>query len=200
LAAAATETQGEKEVTLNRQEQEAAGWAAYEALCTRCKEIAVRVWGADLDAAVEAQQKLAEQMRDRTVPRIEGEMTWRVSGELHVPCFTPRDRLQFIKEAAATYLIGTEKRGLTVTPEDAPVPDPVVPFGKQKGTPLTSLSTDDLEEKLAWCLERQDRAAKFADFMVCVENELQARKAKADAIQTQDLREYPLALAGSEEP
>lgn len=94
-------------------------WAEYDRTYRRCLAIAEDVWAERLDAAQQAQQKLAEEMRDRQRPRGIDVLD---AVAIPVPLFTPRDRLEFLGRATTNLMIGTEKRGLTVTPElkDAP--------------------------------------------------------------------------------
>jgi len=89
-------------------------WRIYE----RCVDIAHKVWDAKLETASAQQQTLAEQMRDRTKP-----MTYTTGipiphmvsdCSIPVPLFTPRDRLQFIKEVAVNLTISAGQRGLSI--------------------------------------------------------------------------------------
>ena len=82
-----------------------------------CKLLAEQVWGEELDKAAKEQQELAERMRDRGGLVTEGEdETWLQSArEIHVPLFTPRDRLQFIKEATVAIKMAAEKMGVVLT-------------------------------------------------------------------------------------
>ena len=99
-------------------------WRIYE----RCVDIAHKVWDAKLEAASAQQQTLAEQMRDRA-PHVPERFGVGVivpeSREIPVPLFTPRDRLQFIKEVAVNLTISAGQRGLSIrfpkewTPKDA---------------------------------------------------------------------------------
>jgi hypothetical protein len=188
-------------------ENEAKAWAALAKTYEECARLAAHVWDDQLAAAMTAQQTLAETMRDRagmTVVTGRDEVENAITSEFYprdipVPLFTPRDRLQFLKEVSVTLLIEASKRGLSVTePED--VGPPVVPFGKQKGTPIEKVPGIDLESMVSWCQERPDRSAKYADFMAAVENELQQRAAKTEQIQTQPLEEKPLALQTEDRP
>lgn len=101
-------------------------WRIYE----RCVDIAHKVWDAKLDAASAQQQTLAEQMRDRAVMRIadgpaDDATLTEEERAIAVPLFTPRDRLQFIKEVAVNLTISAGQRGLSIrfpkewTPKDA---------------------------------------------------------------------------------
>ena len=106
---------------------ERAEWAQLYRIYERCVEIAEKVWTDRLDAAQITQQQLTEEMRDRA-PEIRskpsttmGTLTAATELELvdrsiPVPLFTPRDRLQFLKEATATLFIeaGSRNRNLTV--------------------------------------------------------------------------------------
>ncbi|HEX9239230.1 MAG TPA: hypothetical protein VF910_01070 [Candidatus Bathyarchaeia archaeon] len=99
-------------------------WRIYE----RCVDIAHKVWDAKLDAASAQQEALALEMRDRGAAKYkdaEGrERDDDVFG-IPVPLFTPRDRLQFIKEVAVNLNITAGQRGLSIrfpkewTPKDA---------------------------------------------------------------------------------
>ena len=112
-------------------------WAELARTYERCIQIADSMWGAQLEDASRQQQALAEAMRDRgsvhvTPAEDEASSYGESSGDqmaffdhgIPVPLFTPRDRVQFLKEAAVALLIESGKRGLTVTPEvkepDAP--------------------------------------------------------------------------------
>ncbi len=129
---------------------ERAGWRQLRETYRRCVLIAEEEWRERLDKAQEEQQQLAEDMRDRAVSiqtqidasvggkadqfRVKGEPADRspvfVPGPVHVetreivvPLFTPRDRVQFIKEAAVTLLIEAGRRQLAATPEAAKEPE-----------------------------------------------------------------------------
>jgi hypothetical protein len=93
-------------------------WRTYE----RCVEIAELVWGSRLKGDAAAQQALAETMRDRkAIFTMDGGECATVGFEIPVPLFTPRDRAQLIKEAAATLLISADRRGLSVRyPKERP--------------------------------------------------------------------------------
>jgi hypothetical protein len=135
-------------------------------------------------------------MRDRTYETVGGAIR---ASEIHVPVFTPRDRLQFLKEVSVTLLIEASKRGLSVTqPED--VGPMVKPFGKDKGTPLTSMSTEDLESSIAWLRDHPAQLVKHGDFLMAADAEVTARAAKTAEIQTQPLTETPLALVPDDRP
>lgn len=96
-------------------------WAEAEAIYARCKDTMERIWKDALDAAVEAQRNLAETMRDRTYVAIQGDIDHVVMDRsIPVPLFTPRDRVQFLKEATVAFFIAADKRNLTVTPEPVP--------------------------------------------------------------------------------
>lgn len=121
----AEERQRRAELEATRRRVEAArertDWAELKHIYERCVAIAEKVWTAKLDTAAAQQQALAEAMRDRggiwyqdanAEPRvIEGQ-------EIHVPLFTPRDRLQFLKEASVSLLISADRRNLTALYKD----------------------------------------------------------------------------------
>ena len=182
-------------------ENETKSWAALEAMSEQCVQISERIWTKRLMDASAEQQALAETMRDRDwmLSLDDHNIAHEVGKAIPVPLFTPRDRVQLIKEYAVHLGITAAQRGLSVTePED--VGPPVKPFGTDKGTPLTAMSGIDLESAMRWAEERPDRSAKFADFLAAAENELQQRAAKTEAIQTQPLTEPPIALATEERP
>ncbi len=82
-------------------------WRIYE----RCVDIAHKVWDTKLEDAQVEQREIAEAMRDR--------LAWNEAGgkdrrEIPVPLFTPRDRLQFIKEVAVNLTISAGQRGLSI--------------------------------------------------------------------------------------
>lgn len=52
-----------------------------------------------------------------------------------------------------------------------------MPFGKQKGTPLGEIATEDLESTIAWCREKD--AAKFADLIAACGDVLESRRTDA---------------------
>ena len=138
-------------------------WNELRARYQRCVEIADAVWGDRLATAQLAQAAMAEAMRDRglvsVVPIPPNEIvkggprseTLSESGSIPVPLFTDRDREQFLKEVAATLLIAADKAGLSVT---LPYDEPVVPFGKERGVPLSEIPTDDLQDKLTWAQKK----------------------------------------------
>jgi len=109
----------EKRAELERTQraEERAAWANLYHVYTRCVEIAEKVWEGKLAVAKLDQQQLAETMRDRsaqialTVPENALDV---VDASIPVPLFTPRDRMQFIKEVGATLLISADKRNLMV--------------------------------------------------------------------------------------
>ena len=98
-------------------------WAELQRVYERCKAIAEQTWWATLTNAETEQQQLAERMRDRMVSAFhtETEMiqpgTKILAREIPVPLLTPRDRLQFIKEATVALFIEAGKRNLTAMPE-----------------------------------------------------------------------------------
>jgi len=186
-------------------ENEAKAWKALAATYAQCVDVAIEQWDGMIGLASAAQQKLAEEMRDRKnahgeFPLSDGTLVEiPVPREIHVSVFTPRDRLQFLKEVSVTLLIEASKRGLSVTePED--VGPMVKPFGKDKGTPLTSMSTEDLESSIAWLREHPAQLVKHGDFLIAADAEVTARAAKVEAIQTQPLNETPLALVSDDRP
>ena len=167
-------------------------WAEYEATYRECLRIAESVWVDRLTVATLEQQKLAESMRDRVAVVIPGTGDvgdTTVDAELHVPLFTPRDRLQFLKEATAALSAGAERRNMWVTVEQ----EPALPFGKSKGTPLSQLDDRTLIEARDWAVDHA--AAKYADFILAATGELNKRTERAT---TQSLEARPLALAGED--
>lgn len=99
-------------------------WREARAIYEQTLQLVEQIWGDRLNAAQLKQQNLAEEMRDRRVPLsasdpgdLEGALWGR---EIPVPLFTPRDRLQFLKEATTAFLIFGEKRGLQALPKDLP--------------------------------------------------------------------------------
>jgi hypothetical protein len=99
--------------------RERADWLQLYRIYERCVEIAEVVWGAKLETASAQQQTLAEQMRDRMIQ----DPSWPgpIHHEIPVPLFTPRDRIQFIKEVAVSLNISAEHKGLTVLfPKEKP--------------------------------------------------------------------------------
>jgi hypothetical protein len=185
-------------------ENEAKAWKALAATYAQCVEIAIQQWDPLIGIASMAQEKKALEMRDRAIdvgvePGSGAVFGGTALAEIHVPLFTHRDRLQFLKEVSVTLLIEASKRGLSVTqPED--VGPMVKPFGKDKGTPLTSMSTEDLESAIAWCRDKGDRLIKYGDFVIAADAEAHARAAKTAEIQTQPLNETPLALVPDDRP
>jgi len=112
-----------------------------------------QVWGDRLDAAQMMQQELAEEMRDRVGGshwadavdtdgnKIPGMMRMvSEGGEIPTPLFTPRDRVQFLKEATVAFLIFGEKRGLSATPE--PKEDTPPAIEAASGTDEASLDAE----------------------------------------------------------
>lgn len=94
---------------------ERAAWAELFHTYERCVEIAERVWKARIEDASAQQHALAAQMRDRpTSNHVDAAMGRITDAGIPVPLFTPRDRQQFVKEVAATLLIGADRRNLTV--------------------------------------------------------------------------------------
>jgi len=118
----------EKRAELERTQraEERAAWANLYHVYTRCVEIAEKVWEGKLAVAKLDQQQLAETMRDRsaqialTVPENTLDV---VDASIPVPLFTPRDRMQFIKEVGATLLISADKRNLMVRFPKERLPD-----------------------------------------------------------------------------
>lgn len=111
--------EAQRAIRLKQKIAERRAWAEYQRTYERCKAIAEAVWQKDLDDASAQQQALAEAMRDRTSGPADPAVLMFAPREasIHAPLFTPRDRLQFLKEATTNLMIGTERRGLTVTPE-----------------------------------------------------------------------------------
>lgn len=52
-----------------------------------------------------------------------------------------------------------------------------MPFGKQKGTPLGEIASEDLESTIAWCREKD--ATKFADLIAACGEVLESRRTDA---------------------
>lgn len=124
---------------------ERAQWRQLREVYRRCVAIAEDVWAEKLDQAQAEQILLAEEMRDRaeaietpqtvtTDPRymVKGgaevftpPVTQWIPREIPVPLFTPRDRLQFIKEVTVALLIEAGKRSLPATPEGAREESPI---------------------------------------------------------------------------
>jgi hypothetical protein len=102
-------------------------WRDAKAIYEQTLQLVEAIWGDRLDAAQQTQQALAEDMRDRTargdVGQVAG-MSYEIlpgrGAEIPVPLFTPRDRVQFLKEATTAFLIFGEKRGLQALPKDPP--------------------------------------------------------------------------------
>ena len=94
-------------------------WWELEEAARRCIAISEHLWDERLTAAVSAQRQLAETMRDRTShgTRADGVTKYEIDRGVPVPLFTPRDRLQFLKEFATTLLISARQQQLPVTPE-----------------------------------------------------------------------------------
>lgn len=135
----------EREVTdqeyAKRVNYERAQWKQLREVYRRCVAIAEDVWAEKLDQAQAEQILLAEEMRDRaeaveTPQTVTADPRYMVKGtaevftppatqwiprEIPVPLFTPRDRLQFIKECAVALFIeaGRRNRDLPATPEGA---------------------------------------------------------------------------------
>ena len=118
--------------------RERRAWAELYHIYDRCVAIAETVWDERLDSAQGVQHTLAEQMRERGARRYDdpnGEPRVTEGLSIPVPLFTPRDRLQFLKEVAATLLISADRRNLTALYKDAigepqtPEPDSPAPAG-----------------------------------------------------------------------
>lgn len=110
-------------------------WREARAIYEQTLQLVEAIWGDRLNAAQLKQQNLAEEMRDRALwdkPTVEqgmrGEIPVRFA-EIPVPLFTPRDRVQFLKEATTAFLIFGEKRGLQALPKDAPAGQPEAASG-----------------------------------------------------------------------
>lgn len=182
-------------------EHEAKAWKALAATYAQCVELAIQQWDGLIGLASMAQQKMAEDMRDRcTSVAVHADAPpTPFDRAIPVPLFTHRDRLQFLKEVSVTLLIEASKRGLSVTePED--VGPPVVPFGKQKGTPLDKVPGIDLQSMLDWVAERPDRGAKYAEFVAAGTAEIAKRVTHVDEVTGQPLDEKPLALVTEDRP
>lgn len=89
-------------------------WAEFQRIYDRCVAIAEATWNARLDAAQQVQQRLAEEMRDRTRAH---PPFGDVPVEIPAPLLTPRDRVEFIARATHALMMGAEKRNLTAMPE-----------------------------------------------------------------------------------
>src|SRR5882724_7386713 len=84
----------------------------------RCVRIAHDEWEAELDQAEGEQRGLAIEMRDRTAPGVRATgKEYEQDRSIPVPLLTPRDKVQFLKEAAVTLFIEACKKSLPVTPE-----------------------------------------------------------------------------------
>src|SRR2546430_6961503 len=94
-------------------------WWELEEAARRCIAVSEHLWDKRLAAAISAQRQLAETMRDRTShgTRADGVTKYEIDRGVPVPVFTPRDRLQFVKEFATTLLISARQQQLPVTPE-----------------------------------------------------------------------------------
>lgn len=123
-------------------------WAQLYHIYERCVGIAAKVWDTKLDAAQATQRALAEEMRDRDVPHA----TMDDDGKIHltdaqipVPLFTPRDRLQFIKEVAAGLSIDARYRGLTVQfPREDVTDAAATPAGGEAAAPEAGSGVDEM--------------------------------------------------------
>lgn len=106
-------------VRREKAERERKDWAELYHIYERCVGIAEKIWKEKLDTAAAQQQTLAEQMRDRCHVGVVGGFNYAAAdGEIPVPLFTPRDRLQFVKEVGATLLISADRRNLTALYKD----------------------------------------------------------------------------------
>lgn len=125
-------------------------WRTYE----RCVEISERVWTAKLEKASAQQQELAIQMRahriNEPVPpsvverEITGYLIEQRDGSIPVPLFTPRDRVQFVKEVAATLLISADRQNLHVYfPKDKPDAGTEPQAGDGSGTEAASGTSEE---------------------------------------------------------
>lgn len=119
-------------------------WREARAIYEQTLQLVEQIWGDRLNAAQLKQQNLAEEMRDReAVTVIENtdshttDASWPGQAPrseifdrgIPVPLFTPRDRVQFLKEATTAFLIFGEKRGLQALPKDAPAEQPEAASG-----------------------------------------------------------------------
>lgn len=118
-------------------------WVEARAIYEQSLLLVEAVWSPRLDAAQFAQQQLAEEMRDRgpngaaplfhvtdAITTATGEQGAQLlTAEIPVPLFTPRDRVQFLKEATTAFLIFGEKRGLQALPKEAPAEQPEAASG-----------------------------------------------------------------------
>lgn len=110
-------------------------WAEMARVYSRCVQLAEAEWSDRLDAAQAIQQRLAEEMRDRMRALTERQKDGLVAAgdmdlartlalvDIPVPLFTPRDRLQFLKEVTTALLIEAGKRNLGAMPEPKEKPD-----------------------------------------------------------------------------
>lgn len=125
-------------------------WRTYE----RCVEISELVWSAKLEKASAQQQELAIQMRahriNEPVPpsvverEITGYLIEQRDGSIPVPLFTPRDRVQFVKEVAATLLISADRQNLHVYfPKDKPDAGTEPQAGDGSGTEAASGTSEE---------------------------------------------------------
>ena len=95
-------------------------WAELQHVYERCVAIAEHLWSEKLEKAAGQQQALAEQMRDRRAElrHQSGTLEGVYPAAIPVPLFTPRDRLQFLKEVSTALLIDAGKRNLTALYKD----------------------------------------------------------------------------------
>src|SRR2546421_10989831 len=102
-----------------RVQHERLRWWELEEAARRCIAISEHLWDERLAAAIAAQRQLAETLRDRTSQgtRADGVTKYEIDRGVPTPVFTPRDRLQFLKEFATTLLISARQQQLPVTPE-----------------------------------------------------------------------------------
>jgi hypothetical protein len=124
--------------------EERAGWLMLWHTYERCIEIAERVWDEKLDVAQFTQDSLAQGMRDRGAEGNAGGLA------IPVPLFTPRDRMQFIKEVAAHLNIEAGHRHLTVRfPKEKPTDAPTQPEAQQAAgiEAASGTSESDLEQE-----------------------------------------------------
>jgi len=137
-------------------------WWELRAVYERCVAIAEQVWSDRLDAAQMAQQKLAEEMRDRAAVTVIENTDNAPAGKvwdtptprseifdrgIPVPLFTPRDRQQFVKEVATTLLIEANRRGLNATPEPKEDTPPAVEAASGTDEGLLDTEAGDLAEQ-----------------------------------------------------
>lgn len=83
---------------------ERASWAELGEVYRRCKRLAMDEWQEHLDRTEVTQQTLVKEMNRLTPP-------------IPAPLFTPRDRVQFLKEATVALFIEAGKRNLRATYE-----------------------------------------------------------------------------------